>query len=139
MINQKKQATKQNIFETIRTITAWDVALIIVFIVAAVYSFPVLYAHQPATVAVYKDNTLYAEYPLSEDREFSLNGYEGPMTIRIQNGHVFVHSSTCRKQICVKSGKISKPFRQIICAPNHVLIEIHSHKKTEEKIDAITQ
>lgn len=130
---------KQNVSEKIRIFTWFDLLLIILIISGAVGSIPLIRANQPSTVAIYKDNSVYAEYPLNEDREISVKGHEGPMKVRIHDGCVSVSSSTCMKQICVKSGAISKPYRQLVCAPNHVLIEIRSHKKTEQKIDAITR
>ena len=139
MPKQNNNLKKQHVSEKIRTFTWLDVLLIILAISGAVSSIPLIQANQPSTVAIYKDNTLYAEYLLSEEREFSIQGHEGPMTIKIHNGHVSVSSSTCRKQICVKSGAISKPFQQLVCAPNHVLIEIRSPVKAEERIDAITR
>lgn len=139
MTNQNNNPKKQYVFEKIRTFTVLDFLLILLAIGGAVSSIPIIQANQPSTVAIYKDNTLYAEYPLNEEREFLIKGHEGPMIIKIHNSHISVSSSTCRKQICVKSGAISKPFQQLVCAPNHVLIEIRSPKKAEERIDAITR
>ena len=130
---------KQDVSENIRTFTWFDLLLIILVMSGAVGSIPLIRANQPSTIAIYKDNSLYATYPLNEDRELSIQGRQGPMKIRIHDGFVSVSSSTCMKQICVKSGAISKSYQQLVCAPNHVLIEIQSHKKEEEKIDAISQ
>jgi len=124
---------------SIRTITVLDVILILMALGGAVFSIPVIQAHQPSTVVIYRDNTCIAEYPLGEDREIHIDGHEGPMEITIKEEHVFVHESTCRKQVCVKSGKIGKSYQQLVCAPNHVLIEIRSNNKEEVKIDAIAQ
>ena len=126
-------------FQKIKTVTLFDFLLIICLITGAFFSLPVIYAHQPSTVAVYKDNSLYAEYPLCEDREITLRGHEGPMKIQVQGCRVSIISSTCKEQICVKSGHISASFQQLICAPNHVLVEIRSKNKAGKEIDAITQ
>ena len=104
-----------------------------------VFSIPVIQSHQPSTVAIYKDNAIIAEYPLSENKDIHIDGHEGPMTIVLDNEQVFIRNSTCRKQICVKSGKIRNSYQQLVCAPNHILVEIRSNKKEEEKIDAIAQ
>ena len=139
MTNQKDTPKHQETLKKIRTFTWFDLLLIIIVISGAVSSIPLIQANQPSTVAIYKDNSIYAEYPLNEDREISIKGHEGPMKIVIQDGCVFVSSSTCMKQICVKSGRACKSYQQLVCAPNYVLIEIRSHKKAERKIDAITQ
>lgn len=138
MLVKNNNSAKQNSDEKIRTLTIWDVVLILFAIAGAGYSIPIIQANKPSEVVIYKDNNLYAKYPLTVDREFSVNGHEGLMKIRIHDSHVSVCSSTCRKQICVKSGKISKPYQQLICAPNHVLIEIQSNKE-RDTIDAITR
>ena len=122
----------------IRTLTPWDILLLVIFIAAAVAFIPVFYANQPAKVVVYKDNAKYAEYELGIDREFTVMGYEGEMRVQIADSRVRILSSTCKEQICVKSGAIARPCQQLICAPNHVLIEIHTNNADRE-IDAITR
>ena len=139
MPKQNNNLKKKYVSEKFRTFTWLDLLIIILAISGAVSSIPLIQENQPSTVAIYKDNTLYAKYPLGEERELSIQGYEGPMTIKIHNSHVSVSSSSCRKQICVRYGPASKPFQQVVCAPNHVLIEIRSPKKAEEKIDAIAR
>lgn len=139
MSNQEDNLKNRQIFETVKTCTWFDLLLIVAVVGGAVVSIPLLQASQPSTIAIYKDNSLYAEYPLNEDREIAVKGHEGPMKIVIRDGCVSVKSSTCRKQICVRSGAACKPYQQLVCAPNHVLIEIHSHKKAEQRIDAVTQ
>ncbi len=129
----------RNVPVTVRTVTLFDILLIVLIISAALFSFPIIQSHQPTTVVIYRDNTCIAEYPLGEDREVTVTGREGPISILIKDEHVSVQKSTCRKQICVKSGEIDKPYEQLVCAPNHILIEIRSPTKTEEKIDAIAQ
>jgi hypothetical protein len=128
---------KKNLDE-IRKVTAWDILLVIVFIAAALSFIPVFYTSQPARVVVYKDNNVYAEYQLKTDREFNVKGYEGNMNVRIINNQVYIQSSTCKEQICVKTGKIGRSYQQLICAPNHILIEIHTNK-VDKTIDAITR
>ncbi len=133
------QKTNQTLPVTIRTLTLFDILLIIIVLTGAAFSIPYIQSSQPSTIAIYKDNTLIAEYPLNENKEIHIKGHEGPMTITLEDEHVFIKSSTCRKQICVKSGKIGKPSRQLVCAPNHILVEIRSNKKDEGKLDGIAQ
>ena len=139
MTNQQDIYWHQQTPEKIRTFTWFDLLLIIIVICGAVSSIPLIQASQPSTIAIYKDNDIYAKSSLDEDRGILVKGHEGPMKIKIQDGCVSVKSSTCRKQICVMSGTACKPYQQLVCAPNHVLIEIRSHRKTEPKVDAITQ
>lgn len=120
---------------TVKTFTSGDAVLLFVLVLSAVSAVPFIQSHSPATVVVYKDNTLYAKYPLDINNEFIIDGYEGRMKVRIADKGVAVVSSTCSKQICLHGGVIRMPFQQLICVPNHILIEIQS-KNTKEKIDA---
>lgn len=122
-----------------KTFTVVDLFLIIAAVCGACGSIPFLYTLQPATVAVYRDNTLYGEYPLDQHRELTIAGHEGPVTIVIADGSVRVKQSTCRKQICVKSGAVNKPFQQLVCAPNHILIELRSQRESKDTPDAVAQ
>lgn len=125
--------------QNIKTFTVFDALIIAFFIVGGMYSVPFIQNNLPETIAVYIDNTLYGKYPLDIDKQFTVKGYEGDVVITIQDHKACVHKSSCRKQVCVKGGFISKSYQQLVCAPNHVLVEICSHDKSEEKIDAITK
>jgi hypothetical protein len=93
---------------------------------------------QPQTVVIFRDNQQIAEYPLNTVKRIPVQGVSTHMIISISNGKVAVESSACPQQVCVRAGAISLPFQQLVCAPNHILIEIRSTKK-EERPDAIAQ
>ena len=120
-----------------RSLRALDIVIIItlLFISVAFIPFMGLQAHD--TVVVYRGSELIAEYRLDEDRVFHVDGVDGALEIEIRNEKVRVHSSPCRQQICVATGWISRSYEQIICAPNLVLLLIHSNSE-EEGIDAVT-
>jgi hypothetical protein len=80
----------------------------------------------PSTVIVRRDNTLLARYPLSGDLSFQVQGAEGPLSICISNKRVAVIQATCKNQVCVHTGYIEHPHQQIICVPNHIIVEIVS-------------
>ena len=58
----------------------------------------------------------------------------GTNVIRVEGGVVFMHSASCRDQICVRQGEISKKGQTIICLPNKVVVEIIGK---DDKIDTI--
>jgi len=122
----------------IRIFTFYDLILILLFTGVSLLSIPYLKSVQPSTLIIYKDNNQYAQYPLGENRDITVNGHHGLMKIEIKNTKVRIVSSSCQKQICVNSGYISKSFQQLICAPNHILIEIQS-KNGNNSFDAITK
>ena len=73
-------------------------------------------------------------YPLSEDREISLNsnGYE--IIISIEKGEAFVKHAECPDKHCVKMGRISKEGEAVLCVPSEVVLRLISEKG--ENIDA---
>lgn len=76
-------------------------------------------------------------YPLDEDRIFEWQGSHGRGKVEIKGGKVRMLESTCRDQICVKKGWISRIGDAIVCMPNHVVVEIVGEEK--EEWDGITE
>jgi hypothetical protein len=109
--------------QTIRPVTFFDAALIASLVAGSLLFLPFLRNSRPETVAITKDNETIATYPLSSDCRVVIRGRIGPMELEIKNRAVRVVSSTCP--------------RQIICSPNHILIQIVSSRK--DGLDAVTR
>ena len=73
-------------------------------------------------VRVWVDNAVVAEYPLSVDGEYSING--GTNVLEIKDGAARVIYADCPKQVCVKRGRISREYERIVCSHNKVEIDI---------------
>ena len=73
-------------------------------------------------VRVWVDNAVIAEYPLSVDGEYSING--GTNVLEIKDGAARVIYADCPKQVCVSRGRISHDYERIVCAHNKVEIDI---------------
>lgn len=81
-------------------------------------------------------------YPLEEDDaiEISRGGHLNLVTI--DDGAVYMEYSDCRNQVCVDTGRITRPGDTIVCLPNRVVVEIISRTKggaEDEAIDAVVQ
>lgn len=63
-------------------------------------------------------------YPLSENRELTLEVGEHVLQIVIRDGEAFVAQSSCADGICVSSGRISRVGQTVICAPAGVRLLI---------------
>lgn len=86
-------------------------------------------------VAVIRVNgAIEGTYPLSEDKEISING--GTNILRIRNGKAKMIEADCPDQLCVNQKAISADNESIICLPNKVIVEIESKKSSE--LDAVT-
>jgi hypothetical protein len=112
--------------ERYRRFTPLDALLILALLCAGIAFIPIAASHAPSSAVIYHDNRIVAEYPLSSPKEFFIRGENGGVTIRISDAAVSVVSSRCPRQICRHSRAIRRPFEQIVCVPNHLLIEIRS-------------
>jgi len=63
------------------------------------------------------------------------NSY-GRNIIEIKDGAVEVIWSNCVSQVCVRTGKISRPGEVIVCLPHHLLIAVEDGRQPED-IDAV--
>ena len=75
-----------------------------------------------ATAVVSVDGKKVAEYSLSVDGEFSLNG--GTNTLVIKDGQAYVSYASCPDGLCKNQGRISRVGERIVCLPNRVMVEI---------------
>lgn len=120
-----------------RPLRVLDIIIIVALLFVSVAFIPYMGSQSHDTVVVYRGGDVIAEYRLDEDRVFHVDGLLGTLEIEIRDEKVRVNSSPCRHQICVNRGWISRSYEQIICAPNLVLLLIHSNSE-EEEIDAVT-
>jgi hypothetical protein len=107
---------------------------IITLLVITIFSV-YAYGRQGSEAAVYiQSQDEEWVFPLDEKREIDVQGPIGITEVHIEAGHAYVHSSPCNEQICVTSGRISRPGTWIACLPNLVFIKIEGID--EEEIDA---
>jgi hypothetical protein len=123
--------------QTPRTIAPLDIIIILCLVSGAGAFWPFLASHAPATVVVFRDNTAIARYPLASDKVFTVRGKDGPMTLSVKNNGVRVVESRCPRGICIRTGVIRRQGQQIVCAPNHILIELQT--SSESKVDGVSQ
>lgn len=122
---------------TLKSFTILDFFIILSCLGGAFLFLPLMESHAPASVVIYRDNQKIAQYPLSSPKEITLRGKEGAVSISIRGGSVRVAWADCPKQICVRAGAIRRIGQQIVCAPNHLLIELET--SSGKGLDAITQ
>jgi hypothetical protein len=120
-----------------RRFTVLDALLIAALLCSGSAFIPFMVSLAPGVAVVYRDNTIVAQYPLSSAAEFFIKGAQGGMRVKIADGALSVMSSQCPRQICRHTGSISRPFEQIVCVPNHLLVEVRSGKKRD--IDAVAR
>lgn len=101
-----------------------DVILIASLLVFALSVFLItsLSREEGAVAVVSVDGAVVAEYPLSRDGEYSLNG--GTNILVIEDGAAFMKDADCPDKLCVHQKKKSKTGERIVCLPNRVMVEI---------------
>jgi hypothetical protein len=123
---------------SVRRFGVIDILIVTAIAAAAVAFIPVMRDAGPAVVCVRRDDRVIARYPLDRCAEFRVQGAEGPVDIKIDGEGVAVTRAACRNGICVRTGRVTRPGQRIICAPNHVVIEIRK-AHADEGVDAVAR
>ena len=119
-----------------------DIVLLIVLLVLGLAATLVLArtgAGSPsdAKVVIKSGGEIYGRYPLSEDVEIAVLAPSGGENIvTIKSGSVTVSSASCKNQVCVRHGSISKSGESIVCLPNRLIVTIED--KSGGEYDSIT-
>ena len=108
-----------------RIIRKADVILLICLVIVGLLSaWLSLKGDSGSKVYAYVDGKLYGTYSLSVDREVTIKNGSHVNKFIIKDGSVQMSYSTCKNQICVDTGKVSKTNSMIVCLPNKVGLEI---------------
>jgi len=115
-----------------------DIILIVVLCVSIGLSFFLfrLLSVEGEVVSVSVNGKEVYRFPLSENRNFSVQGPLGVTLIRVKDGKVWVAKAPCPQKICMKMGKISRAGEVIVCIPNKIFIKIEG--KAKQVLDGIT-
>ena len=111
----KRETKRKILLDVILVATLLAVSLSALFIFRA-------FRKEGAVAVVYVHNEVVAEYPLSKDAEYSLNG--GTNHLVIKDGMVYMDHADCPKQVCVYTGKIAFVGESIACNHNDVVVVI---------------
>lgn len=103
-----------------------DIVLFIVLVAAglAVSAAAFTGGDKGLLVEISVDGEIYGVYSLDKDQTIEIKQDKSINKITIKDGHVQMSDSTCRNQVCVDTGEISKTSQSIVCLPNRVMVEI---------------
>ncbi len=87
---------------------------------------------RPGDVVVEASGTEWI-YPLSADRQVSVDGPLGATVVVISGGAAKVADSPCPDKLCVAMAAVSKPGQWIACLPNRVFVRVRG--RATEKVD----
>jgi hypothetical protein len=112
-----------------------DIILIASILAVAIALFLIveLTKEEGAGVTVKVDGIKVAEYSLSADGTYPLNG--GTNILVIKNGKAYLSDANCPDKLCVHQGKISMTGETITCLPNKLTVTVFG---TEQSVDLVS-
>lgn len=112
-----------------------DIILIASILAVAIALFLIveLTKEEGAGVVVKVDGVEVAEYSLSKNGTYPLNG--GTNILVIENGRAYLSDANCPDKLCVHQGKISRTGEVITCLPNKLTVTVFG---AEESVDLIS-
>ena len=121
--------------KTLRT----DIILVVSLLLVAIISLIVVLSTRTRTnliAKVYVQNDIVETIDLSkkEEKDYTVHGLNGDLTIHTRDGKICVLKSNCPHQDCVKMGYIGSSNRPIICAYNAVYIVIEGNAEYDVEI-----
>lgn len=102
-------------------------------IAVALFLVVELTKEEGARVIIKVDGQQVAEYSLSKNGKYDLNG--GTNILVIENGKAYLCDANCPDKLCVHQGKISRTGETITCLPNKLTVTVYG---AEESIDLIS-
>ena len=105
-----------------------DIILIMILAVSALLVWLCVSLFSPSGdwVVVTVDGTETARYPLSENREVSLESSGGYNLLVIKDGCADVIEASCPDGLCVDFRAISKEGETIVCLPNKTVVSVEA-------------
>ncbi len=96
-----------------------------------------------AKVVIESGGDLYARYPLNEDRTVKVlapvsSQHDHYNVVVISGGSVSVTEASCKNQVCVKHGSISRSGESIVCLPNRMVVRIENGSEEGGGYDSVT-
>jgi len=121
-----------------------DIILVMVLLLLAGAAYMGLSYYQTATTGkdgkavIYIDGVKHSEYPLKEDREFTITFDDGGMNVvKIEAGYADVISASCPDKTCVNHRKINKNGQTIVCLPHKLVVQIENGESDD--LDGVSQ
>ena len=115
----------------------WDIIVISLLLLIVILLFAVIAMTRRSGnfVSVEIDGVTVAQYQLSAEGEFSLNG--GTNTLVIRDGAAYIKDSNCPDHTCENTGKIRYVGQTIVCLPNRLTVTVRG-EQTDGGVDLVS-
>lgn len=110
------------------------ILLIIVFI--SLIGFKLIDKKENKKAIVYYENKEVLTIDLNENKEYTVDGFNGKVNIVVKDGKIKVEEEESPLHLCSKQGYISSTYETIVCLPNKITIKIDS---SEDSLDTIVK
>jgi len=77
------------------------------------------------SISIYRQGNAIARMKLDTDRSARFSVKTGEISVRIRGGKAWIDESSCRNHICQLSPPVFLGGERIVCAPNHLLIQVN--------------
>ncbi len=112
--------------------------LIIIIVSLLIFGFLNIFKEKGETVVISVNGEDNMSFPLNEDREVNIPGYDGGYNILvIKDGSAYIKEADCPDGLCISQGKIKSSGESIICLPHRVIIKILGN--SDKGIDLISK
>lgn len=109
-----------------------DKIIFVIFLLALLAALTIFltgnFSKADKQVLIEQDGHLLYKFDLYEGMDFWQEALEldedRQLLIIAEDGQIWMESSTCPNQICVNTGKISKPGQSVICLPYKIAIYV---------------
>ena len=113
------------------------VLLAVSLLIWLTYQFFLIDGKPRAEIYYYSDLVRTVELGSGIDQQFTIEESPGVIFHLFEDGSICFEESDCPHQLCVKSGKISKPGQFAACLPNGVLLKIVAAEEKAGDVDII--
>lgn len=115
-----------------------DVKLIGIILIIVIVSLVLINLNKKegSMAEVYYEDRLVLTIDMNIDKEYTVDGALGKVTIEVFNKKIRVKEETSSKHLCSKEGFTSDSSRPIICLPNKIVIKI-INKKDNSDVDGV--
>ena len=100
------------------------VAILLVLLLVGALLWAFLAAERGDAARISVEGETVAALPLSKDTVYPITSRGHHLTVRIENGEVFVTDADCPDKVCQNTGKVSAKGTSIVCAAAGVSVQI---------------
>lgn len=104
----------------------------VILVILLAFGLLPLFQAEGAYVVIRLDGQPVAQYDLTVNAEYELNG--GTHVLRIEDGSAFLLSADCPDHLCVNQGKIDRSGETITCLPHRLTVTVYGGEKGDVEL-----